>query len=158
MRPTPEPKPLPKPKQVGEWVLINKAVSPVMLPALLGLANVMANRRAAAAEGLAVTEGPPSGGAAKGLPSSPPSAAAARDLERGPRSLAGPPLSVGPSPSPPVPPVPPVPPAATAAAAAAAATAASPDAPTGALLRKEVERLERLYYSNAGQTPPHKSK
>ena len=139
-------------------MLINKAVSPVMLPALLGLANVMANRRAAAAEGLAVTEGPPSGGAAKGLPSSPPSAAAARDLERGPRSLAGPPLSVGPSPSPPVPPVPPVPPAATAAAAAAAATAASPDAPTGALLRKEVERLERLYYSNAGQTPPHKSK
>jgi len=136
---------------VGEWVLINKAVSPVMLPALLGLANVMANRRAAAAEGLAVTEGPPSGGAAKGLPSSPPSAAAARDLERGPRS-------VGPSPSPPVPPVPPVPPAATAAAAAAAATAASPDAPTGALLRKEVERLERLYYSNAGQTPPHKPK
>ena len=139
-------------------MLINKAVSPVMLPALLGLANVMANRRAAAAEGLAVTEGPPSGGAAKGLPSSPPSAAAARDLERGPRSLAGPPLSVGPSPSPPVPPVPPVPPAATAAAAAAAATAASPDAPTGALLRKEVERLERLYYSNAGQTPPHKPK
>ena len=51
-------------------MLINKAVSPVMLPALLGLANVMANRRAAAAEGLAVTEGPPSGGAAKGLPSS----------------------------------------------------------------------------------------
>jgi len=151
LRPTPEPKPLPKPKQVGEWVLINKAVSPVMLPALLGLANVMANRRAAAAEGLAVTEGPPSGGAAKGLPSSPPSAAAARDLERGPRS-------VGPSPSPPVPPVPPVPPAATAAAAAAAATAASPDAPTGALLRKEVERLERLCYSNAGQTPPHKPK
>ena len=139
-------------------MLINKAVSPVMLPALLGLANVMANRRAAAAEGLAVTEGPPSGGAAKGLPSSPPSAAAARDLERGPRSLAGPPLSVGPSPSPPVPPVPPVPPAATAAAAAAAATAASPDAPTGALLRKEVERLERLYYSNAGQAPPHKPK
>ena len=151
MRPTPEPKPLPKPKQVGEWVLINKAVSPVMLPALLGLANVMANRRAAAAEGLAVTQGAPSGGAAEGLPSSPPSAAAARDLERGPRS-------VGPSPSPPVPPVPPVPPAATAAAAAAAATAASPDAPTGALLRKEVERLERLYYSNAGQTPPHKPK
>ena len=139
-------------------MLINKAVSPVMLPALLGLANVMANRRAAAAEGLAVTEGPPSGGAAKGLPSSPPSAAAARDLERGPRSLAEPPLSVGPSPSPPVPPVPPVPPAATAAAAAAAATAASPDAPTGTLLRKEVERLERLYYSNAGQTPPHKPK
>ena len=139
-------------------MLINKAVSPVMLPALLGLANVMANRRAAAAEGLAVTEGPPSGGAAEGLPSSPPSAAAARDLERGPRSLAEPPLSVGPSPSPPVPPVPPVPPAATAAAAAAAATAASPDAPTGALLRKEVERLERLYYSNAGQTPPHKPK
>ena len=139
-------------------MLINKAVSPVMLPALLGLANVMANRRAAAAEGLAVTEGPPSGAAAEGPPSSPPSAAAARDLERGPRSLAEPPRSVGPSPSPPVPPVPPVPPAATAAAAAAAATAASPDAPTGALLRKEVERLERLYYSNAGQTPPHKPK
>ena len=139
-------------------MLINKAVSPVMLPALLGLANVMANRRAAAAEGLAVTEGPPSGAAAEGPPSSPPSAAAARDLERGPRSLAEPPLSVGPSPSPPVPPVPPVPPAAAAAAAAAAATAASPDAPTGALLRKEVERLERLYYSNAGQTPPHKPK
>ena len=135
-------------------MLINKAVSPVMLPALLGLANVMANRRAAA-EGLAVTEGPPSGGAAEGPPSSPPSAAAARDLERGPRSLAEPPLSVG---APSSPPVPPVPPAATAAAAAAAATAASPDAPTGALLRKEVERLERLYYSNAGQTPPHKPK
>jgi len=143
---------------VGEWVLINKAVSPVMLPALLGLANVMANRRAAAAEGLAVTEGAPSGGAAEGLPSSPPSAAAARDLERGPRSLAEPPPSVEAPSSPPVPPVPPVPPAATAAAAAAAATAAAPDAPTGALLRKEVERLERLYYSNAGQTPPHKPK
>ena len=83
-------------------MLINKAVSPVMLPALLGLANVMANRRAAAAEGLAVTQGAPSGGAAEGPPSSPPSAAAARDLERGPRSLAEPPLSVGPSPSPPV--------------------------------------------------------
>ena len=136
-------------------MLINKAVSPVMLPALLGLANVMANRRAAAAEGLAVTVGPPSGSAAEGPPSSPPSAAAARDLERGPRSLAEPPLSVG---APSSPPVPPVPPAATAAAAAAAATAAAPDAPTGALLRKEVERLERLYYSNAGQTPPHKPK
>ena len=136
-------------------MLINKAVSPVMLPALLGLANVMANRRAAAAEGLAVTQGAPSGGAAEGPPSSPPSAAAARDLERGRRSLAEPPLSVG---APSSPPVPPVPPAATAAAAAAAATAASPDAPTGALLRKEVERLERLYYSNAGQTPPHKPK
>lgn len=146
-------------------MLINKAVSPVMLPALLGLANVMANRRAAAAESLPVTEGLPSGGAAEGLPSSPPSAATARDLERGPRSLAEPPLSVGahgaPSSSPSSsPPVPPVPQAATAAAvaAAAAAAAASPDAPTGALLRKEVERLERLYYSNAGQTPPHKPK
>ena len=120
---------------MAEWVLINKAVSPVMLPALLGLASVMANRRAAAAEGLT-------------------SAAAAEGLERGPSSLVEIPPSAG-SPSPPVPPVPPVPPA---AAAAAAATAASPDVPANALLLKELERLERLYYSNAGQTPPQKPK
>ena len=103
-----------------------------MLPALLGLANVMANRRAAAAEGLT-------------------SAAVAQDLERGPSKLAETLLSVGP-PSPPVPPVPPVPPT------AATAAASSPDVPTGALLQKELERLERLYYSNAGQTPPQKPK
>ena len=44
------------------------------------------------------------------------------------------------------------------AAAAAAAAAATPDAPARALLLKELERLERLYYSNAGQTPPQKPK
>merc|ERR1740130_1760768 len=83
-------------RTVAEWVLINKAVSPVMLPALLGLASVMANRRAAAAEGLT------SAAAAEVLTS----AAAAEGLERGPSSPVEIPLSAG-SPSPPVPPVPP---------------------------------------------------
>lgn len=36
----------PNGRTVGEWVLINKAISPVVLPGLLGLANLIVNRRA----------------------------------------------------------------------------------------------------------------
>ena len=120
-------------------MLINKAVSPVMLPALLGLANVMANRRAAAAEGLT-------------------SAAVAQDLEKGPSELAETRLSMGP-PSPPVPPVPPVTPVPPVPplppVAAATAADASPDVPAGALLLKELERLERLEWARR-RSPPQK--
>ena len=36
----------PNGRTIGEWVLINKAISPITFPGMLGLANVIVNRRA----------------------------------------------------------------------------------------------------------------
>ena len=48
----------PSSRTTGEWLLINKGVSPVMLPALLATANTIVNRQQSAAAPLPASKEP----------------------------------------------------------------------------------------------------